>query len=278
MSISAIMATFNADEYLDGAINSFSRQSYADKELIVIDGGSTDRTTEILGTYSSILAGFLSEPDSGIFDAWNKGLALVTGDWVYFMGADDRFFSDRSLHLIAERLDELPREVLIAYAPVALQRSDDEVVGIIGAKWDSQAFRCEGMTIPHQGTFHRRELFQRFGVFDIKLGPTAVYEFLLRYLCTGDAVFLSGPPVAFMGLGGVSTRPENQLQFMKSYRAAQIKHGVLRPSLKRWMYFVQAYIKALMFRLLPVQLAGELVEISRSLAGKKKHYRRTSNP
>src|SRR5688572_26809863 len=92
--VSIITAVYNGDLYLEQTIQSVLAQTYANIEYIVIDGGSKDGTVAILKKYASKLAYWVSEPDKGIYDAWNKGVQAATGEWIAFLGADDLLFPD----------------------------------------------------------------------------------------------------------------------------------------------------------------------------------------
>ena len=87
--VSIIVSTYNADAFLAGCIESIIDQTYPYIELIIIDGGSTDATLSIIEYYQKHVTFFVSELDMGIYDAWNKGLSVATGDWIAFVGADD---------------------------------------------------------------------------------------------------------------------------------------------------------------------------------------------
>jgi glycosyltransferase involved in cell wall biosynthesis len=91
--ISVIVAVFNGAKTLQQCIDSVAGQTYPHKELIVIDGGSIDGTREILEGDATKLAYWVSEPDRGIYHAWNKALARARGDWICFLGADDYLWS-----------------------------------------------------------------------------------------------------------------------------------------------------------------------------------------
>ncbi|MCF8469080.1 MAG: glycosyltransferase, partial [Sneathiella sp.] len=256
---------------IESAIESFSSQTFQNAELLIADGGSTDGTAEIVAKYRNAVTWFDSRRDRGIFDAWNRAISAANGDWLYFMGADDAFFSKTTLSDISSELSKIPKECSIAYGNVALERADKTIAQIIGAPWNASAFRSNGMTIPHQGTFHRRQLFSEVGFFDISLKYTAVYELLLRNLKDKNAIHFD-ITVARMGIGGVSTRPENQLLFMKSYRDAQKKHGVYTPNIRRSAYFLQARVKSILFKALPHSWAYKIIEASRAVAGRPRHF------
>jgi len=95
--ISVITVTLNAAHNLNKTLESITGQDYPDLEIIVIDGGSTDGTVEVIKSFSEHIAYWISEPDLGIYDAMNKGLAMATGEWVNFMNAGDTFYNSRVL-------------------------------------------------------------------------------------------------------------------------------------------------------------------------------------
>ena len=90
--VSVITAVFNGGGTIRGCIESVLEQDYPHIEHIVIDGGSTDGTVDVLREYDNRIALWISEPDGGVFDAWNKALDLAHGEWIAFVGADDTFF------------------------------------------------------------------------------------------------------------------------------------------------------------------------------------------
>src|SRR4051794_25072849 len=101
--ISIIVVTYNAGSILQNCLDSIFRQAYPAIEIIIIDGKSDDNTVSIIEKNSSRIAYWKSEPDEGIYDAMNKALKHVTGEWIYFIGADDELlpgFSDMAMELI----------------------------------------------------------------------------------------------------------------------------------------------------------------------------------
>jgi glycosyltransferase involved in cell wall biosynthesis len=93
--VSIIVAVYNGKATLQQCIDSVAQQTYLNKELIIIDGGSKDGTVELLKTNSTKFSYWISEPDRGVYNAWNKGLAQAQGEWICFLGADDYFWIPR---------------------------------------------------------------------------------------------------------------------------------------------------------------------------------------
>ena len=95
--ITLIISTLNAEKNLEKTIVSYLNQSYLNKELIIIDGGSTDKTNQIILKYKDHVFYRTSEKDTGVYDAWNKGISVCTGDWICFLGSGDQFYSENTL-------------------------------------------------------------------------------------------------------------------------------------------------------------------------------------
>jgi len=111
--ITVVTVVFNGDQLLEETIRSVVRQTYKDIEYIIIDGGSTDGTLDIIKKYEDKIDYWISEPDDGIYDAMNKGIANATGDWIYFINAGDSLFSVKTLENL--KLDSLSSATDILY-------------------------------------------------------------------------------------------------------------------------------------------------------------------
>src|SRR3569833_506463 len=110
--ISIITVAFNAQNTIERCINSVLGQKFKNIEYIIIDGGSTDDTCKIIGNYREKIDAFISEPDKGIYDAMNKGIALATGDVIGTINADDFFADDSVLYDIAKVFSEQDTSIL----------------------------------------------------------------------------------------------------------------------------------------------------------------------
>ena len=111
---SLIVASYNTADELRALMESYRRQTYPNKELIFVDGASTDGTPALMEEFSDIIDNSIVEPDEGIMDAWNKGLKLVTGDWIQFLGAGDCFCDDDVYtNLVAKCLAQNPENKIV---------------------------------------------------------------------------------------------------------------------------------------------------------------------
>ena len=209
MKVSIVIATYNAAESLDACLQSCIDQTWQDKEIIIIDGDSKDDTIDIIRRFENHVAFWASQKDEGIYDAWNKALDHVTGDWVLFRGADDVFWDSSAIeravpHLASAR----PAEVLV-YGTVVVVDEENLIRRIDGCPWEEAKIHFfDEMTLPHPGLFHNVELFRRFGKFDISLRLSSDYEFLLRALKHPDVEgkFIPGLIISKMNYGGSTGR------------------------------------------------------------------------
>jgi glycosyltransferase involved in cell wall biosynthesis len=258
--ISVIVAVFNGEKTLQQCIGSVSEQSYANKELVIIDGGSNDGTLDIIKANHEKIGYFISEPDRGIYHAWNKGLMQATGEWVYFLGADDFLWNAQVLEKMVEALKGLGADTKVAYGRVMLINSTDGGSMLIGDPWEkAKKYYRQVMSIPHQGVMHRRSLFNQHGLFDESFRIAGDYELLLRELKSKDAVFVPDIVTAGMRVGGVSSNPDNGLQAMREVRRAQLKHGIVFPGMRWITTLVRIYIRFFLMKVLGERLARRVI-------------------
>ena len=174
--VTVITAVFNGVENLENTIVSVREQSYENIEYILIDGGSVDGTVELIRKYEESLDFWLSEKDSGISDAFNKGLAHSTGDWVIFMNSGDSFIDSDSISNISNHLSQ---EYDLVYGHINLTTKEGKVIRKQGKHFDQALFH-KWMIIPHQATFHNKTYFEKYGNYYLEFKFAMDYELLLR--------------------------------------------------------------------------------------------------
>ncbi|BDT66909.1 PGL/p-HBAD biosynthesis glycosyltransferase [Comamonadaceae bacterium OS-1] len=237
MKMSIIVATFNASEFLPRLLESIKSQTLSEVEVVVVDGGSKDEVGEIVEKYqSSISIVFISEPDSGIYDAWNKGVSLSSGEWISFMGADDEFSYPEALSDIYSIAYSRTGINLVSSLGSLVNWRTRDVLKRFGGRFDSSIkYR---MTLCHPGLFHKRILFSSKN-FDIKWKICADYDFLLRSIDLISPIFLNKVTVN-VGDGGVSRIFVNKvLRETFSIQASVPYIGFL----KAFLYYIFAKIK-----------------------------------
>ncbi|MEI6609646.1 MAG: glycosyltransferase family 2 protein [Deltaproteobacteria bacterium] len=262
--ISIIVAVFNGAKTLQQCIDSVAQQSYANKELIIIDGGSKDGTADLLKANSERISYWISEPDRGIYNAWNKGLAQAKGDWICFLGADDYFWDLQVLERVSAQLEKIPSSIRVAYAQVVIVSESGGSLYRIGEPWQKVKNNFNQFTcIPHTGTMHRRSLFELHGGFDESFRISGDYELLLRELKTGDAYFAEDVIVVAMRIGGVSWSVANSSQVVLENMRAFKMHG--QHLTKRLWLMVKAYIKVILWVVFGERFARKVLDFYRRI-------------
>lgn len=238
MKISIIISTLNAERYLQECLDSIRSQIWRNYEVIIVDGASVDGTLAIINQNLDLIDRLLSEPDHGIYDAWNKAISLAAGDWLYFLGSDDYLFEDGSLSNVMKAILPLQEMPMVVYGKVAFLTVGGEV-RILGNHWHKAEKKMySGMAIPHQGVFHSKELFRRFGGFDASLLSAGDYKLIMRSMECSAPHFLEDCVVAVQRAGGKSGLRKNRLSVVLEFRRAQSELG--RGITIRW---IGMYIK-----------------------------------
>lgn len=207
LHISVITAVFNRASTLDEALRSVRAQTWSNVEHVVIDGGSTDGSLDILARHKDAIAHMVSEPDNGLYDALNKGILRATGDVVGFMHADDTYATPHALERVAAAFED--PSVGAVYGDLVYVNKED--VSRVVRYWRAGEFRrsrlSHGWMPPHPTFYVRREHYQRLGGFDTRFRIAADYENMLRILWAGGVQAAYIPEVLVrMRMGGVSNR------------------------------------------------------------------------
>lgn len=201
---SIIIATLNSARTLDRCLDSIDSQHFREFELLVVDGNSSDGTQSIVAARGNLVSRFISEPDRGIYDAWNKAIAVARGHWLCFLGADDCFWDADVLGDYHAFIADAGATRFV-YGQIAKLGEGGEMLGTIGEPWPLAARRFpHAMTVPHVASMHHRSLFEP-GRFDTRLKIAADYKFLREELLCRGATFFPRI-VAGAQTGGVSTR------------------------------------------------------------------------
>lgn len=236
-------------------------------EIVVIDGGSSDGTREWLASLDQtgpVSVRWLSEPDNGIPDAWNRGVKLARGEWIVFLGADDAIYDAAAWRRALEKLQELPPACGIAVFSVAIVSPAGQVLATeLGA---AAVGILAGERIAHQGMFHRRTLWTECGGFDTSFRLAADYEFCLRACRKGVSVeAFPGSPVVAMTFGGRSKH--SPLATLRELRRAQRSHGITISSAMRWAESLRAWLRWVGMTILPPSVIGRCADAARRVRG-----------
>ena len=207
MKISVITAVYNSEDTVGEAIASVASQSYPDIEHIIVEGASSDRSLNAIEAARHERMSLVSEPDQGIYDALNKGIARATGDVVGFLHSDDFLAHGDALARVAQAFEDPGVDAVFSDLDYVSQSDPSRVV----RHWSTGDFHPRrlkyGWMPAHPTLYLRREVYDRCGGFDTAFGISADYDFILRYFSQASGRSAYIPEVLYkMRLGGVSNR------------------------------------------------------------------------
>jgi len=221
-SISVITAVYNARGTIGETIASVLAQTYRNVEFIIVDGGSSDGTAEILKAQQDHFDVYISEPDDGIYDALNKGIKHARGDVIGFLHADDLFADEMVLSKIARAFSDHNCGAVYGDLVYVSKDESDKVIRY----WQSGAYSADklkhGWMPPHPTFYVRRSVYEQHGGFDISFRIAADYDCMLRFLWLAkiECVYIPATLVK-MRLGGASNRSVENIirKSREDYRA-----------------------------------------------------------
>lgn len=207
MNISIITVAYNSASTLGRTLHSVAEQRHPDIEHIVIDGGSTDGTATLVRQAGSHVRHFVSEPDRGIYDAMNKGIALASGDVIGFLNADDHYANDGVLARVAGLFADSALDAVLGDVAFFQPEAPDRVVRRYRSGRFSPRTIGWGWMPAHPSLFVRREVFERVGAFKTDYRIAGDYEWVARAFTRCPLRYQHLPEVlVHMQTGGVSTR------------------------------------------------------------------------
>ena len=211
--ISIITASFNNASTLPQTIDSVHSQTYNNIEYLIIDGNSTDGSLEIIKSFASGISKFISEKDTGIYDALNKGIGMASGDIIGFLHADDTYASNDILSKVAEAFEKSP-DIWAVYGDLVFvsQSDPDKII----RSWKSRPFQksllSKGWMPAHPTLFLRKSVYDKFGGFNTNYRIAADYDFILRIFSQPGFSSTYIPEIFIrMRMGGASTGKLNNL-------------------------------------------------------------------
>jgi glycosyltransferase involved in cell wall biosynthesis len=207
MRVSIVTVVFNNRATIASTIDSVLSQTHDDIEHIVIDGGSTDGTVELIASYGKSVATFVSEPDRGIYDAMNKGIRLATGDVVGTLNADDFYADDAVISTVVDEFNAKGVDAVFGDVVFVKPENLRKIVRFYSSRDCTPEKFAYGWMPAHPTFFVKRAVYCRFGLYKTDYAIAADYELLTRVLA-GQRISYSYLPkvLVTMRTGGVSTR------------------------------------------------------------------------
>lgn len=225
-TISVVTVCFNSARTIEETIRSVLAQTWPAVEYIVVDGGSTDGTLDIVRRHERRIARWISEPDRGIYDAMNKGVQAATGEWIHLLNSDDVYADPGVLVRVAPRLDP--------------ERTNycDITRDFGGGRTQRQSFPFDrrklmfSAYLPHPGLIVHRAQYERVGLYDTRLKIAADHDMILRLLAAYPPNHIPEVLVRMRQDGASAQAPGIVL---REFRDVSIRHGV--PRALAWLFY-----------------------------------------
>lgn len=252
IKISVVTVVYNAVSIIENTIKSVIDQTYPNLEYIVIDGGSTDGTIDIIKKYSDDIAYWISEPDKGIYDAMNKAIDMVSGSWINFMNAGDYFYNDAVIQNVFGG-DAIYNEYAAVYGDAEYRLRDFSYIRP-GYDCDRDHF----MPFSHQAAFARTDIAKK-NKFNLKYKIAADTEFFLRL--NRENYKLKHIPVvvcSYDASEGLSMN--NEVKHAKEFINMQVQYGAPQDSTYFKQYLRNAYFRQLMRQVIPSKIWQKIRE------------------
>lgn len=182
MKVSIITVVRNNVATINDAINSVIGQTYKNIEYIVVDGASTDGTVSVVQSYTNKIDKFITEKDHGLYDAMNKGITLATGDIIGILNSDDMYFDKNVIESIVNTFREKKTDSVFGDLHYVDKNNTDKVMRY----WKTSNFRpgsfAKGWHPPHPSFFVKKEVYEKYGLYDLELSISADFDLMLRLL------------------------------------------------------------------------------------------------
>jgi glycosyltransferase len=224
--VSIVTVTFNSRATIADTIRSVASQSYSNIEHIIIDGSSTDDTLEIVRNTPNRITKIISEPDKGIYDALNKGIANSDGNIIGLLHSDDELASDIIIEEICKKFIQTSADIVYGDLIYVSNKNKDKII-----RYWNKSLVNKGWMPAHPTVFIRKEVYNKYGQFNLRFKISSDYDFILRLMQTRDLKIEYLPRIITkMRMGGVSNSSFGNI-FLKSLEDYLIikKNGLPNP-------------------------------------------------
>jgi len=245
--VSIITVVLNRKDTIEFAIKSVLSQTYSNIEYIIVDGGSTDGTVDVIKKYNKYILKWISEPDNGIYDAMNKGIKMARGQIIGILNSDDVYADNKVIEVVVKAIEENNADCCWSDLVYVDRENTDKIIRY----WKSSEFKEEklkrGWMPPHPTFFVKKWVYEKYGYFNLDFPIAADYELMLRLLEKYKIRSCYIPKVLVkMRTGGKSNRAlvniiKANIECYKAWKVNDLKPSyitfVLKPLLKIFQYF-----------------------------------------
>lgn len=263
--VSIITVCYNSADSLENTIQSVLRQTYPNIEYIIIDGGSTDSTVDLIKKYEDKIAYWVSEKDNGISDAFNKGIRHATGAIIGIINSDD-WYADDAVQLAVDAFNEGN----VGFVFGDMVNTDSDGYEVFKQKGDSKyitSINHTMSTILHPTVFIGKPIYEKYGCYDINLRVAMDYELILRIVKNGVKGKCIPANIAFMRAGGKSDM--NYATVYAEVRDVSIKYGY--PRITAWCRYLVRVTKTLLKKKLEQKDLHRIIKVIRKMTNKKRY-------
>jgi glycosyltransferase involved in cell wall biosynthesis len=237
MKISIITVCYNSAATLEKTILSVAEQTYDTIEYIIVDGSSNDKTHDVIKKHEDKISKWISEPDKGLYDAMNKGISMASGDLIGILNSDDTFNSDMVVEQIASF--HLQNTIDASIGNIVQHQESGKIIRLYSSKYWNPEKLTIGFMPPHPSIFFKRELFNKFGNYDLGFKIGADYELITRFFLKNKISWkYSGITTTAMLIGGLSSSGTSSYKLItKEIQKALTMNGIVFSLLKIKMRF-----------------------------------------
>jgi hypothetical protein len=272
--VTVVTVVFNGAKALEATIKSVLAAAPECFEFIVIDGKSVDGTVDVLKAYDGEISYWVSEPDNGIYDAFNKAVRVAHGEWILFLGAGDLLFSRQHTERLVQQLKGAPFDLQVAYGRVLTHSVTDVFVEEENGPWEDLKDKWQGgrKFMPHhQGIFQRRKsLLDR--PFDEKYKIVADYKAFMQ-ATTSKPPMYADAVITKVFVGGVSTTPLKSLAAVLEIMKLNRELGLGLDHLPHQIFFfAKSIVKTLLAMSLPGRTSTQIIDAYRLATRRRKKW------
>ncbi|MCK1986507.1 glycosyltransferase [Lysinibacillus fusiformis] len=223
--ISIITACYNAEKTIEQTIKSVINQTYDNIEYIIVDGASTDGTLDIVRKYEGQIDVIISEEDKGVYDAFNRGAKLASGEYILYLNADDYIISNDVIEGVSNFIKDNNNPILLYGGVLVVNECTGQKFGV--NKKVTFVEIQDGMMIPHQATFLSRNVLFEMGLFNEKYSIAADYDLLCKvYKKYNDCVVYYSKIISVFRAGGISSDFKNKEKLNKEKKDILDRHFI----------------------------------------------------